>query len=94
MQFDDRLPDRLVACFRLALLGEFYPIIRAIAVGYNQVGSVLILSYLDREPNNFDYESIDVVAVNFDVLGAKGGPVTKIDVDCVYAEGPHGNFMR
>lgn len=62
MLFAARLPHWLIARFRIALLGEIYPNIRAIAVGYHEGGFVLIRYYLDRQPIDYDFESIDVVA--------------------------------
>lgn len=88
MLFAAQLPDWLVACFRIALLGEIYPNIRAIAIGYHEGGSVLIRYYLDRQPTEFDLESLEVVATNFDALGGKKQDINKIDIQCVYAEGP------
>lgn len=87
MLFSTKLPDWLIACFRVALLGEIYSNIRAIAIGYNDGGEVLIRYYLDREPTEFDLESIEIVATNFDALGGKGQEIDKIDVQCKHAEG-------
>lgn len=85
MLFATKLPDLLVACFRIALLGEIYPNIRAIAVGYHDSGFVLIRYYLDRRPTDFDFESLEVVATNLDALGGKEQAFNKIDIQCVHA---------
>lgn len=85
MHFLDHLPDWLIACFRIALLGEIYVNIRAIAVGYDGEGRILIRYYLDREPTDFDFESIEIVAVNFDALGGKEREIKTIDVECICA---------
>lgn len=87
MLFATKLPDWLVACFRIALLGEIYSNIRAIAVGYHDSGFVLIRYYIDRQPAAFDLESLEVVATNLDALGGKGQAINKIDIQCVHAEG-------
>jgi hypothetical protein len=87
MLFAKKLPDWLVACFRVALLGEIYPNIRAIAVGYYDSGFVLIRYYLDRQPTDFDLESLEIVAANLDALGGKEQAIKKIDIQCVHAEG-------
>lgn len=87
MLFAAQLPDWLVACFRIALLGEIYPNIRAIAVGYHDSDFVLIRYYLDRQPTDFDLESLEVVATNLDALGWKEMTINKIDIECVYAAG-------
>lgn len=92
MQFVDHLPYWLIALFRIALLGEIYPNIRAIAVGYSEGGDVLIRYYLDREPTEFDLESIEIVATNFDALGGKEQHINKIDVQCVHALGVKGDL--
>jgi len=81
--FEKDLPDWLVACFRIALLGEIYSNIRAIAVGYHSGGSVLIRYYVDRQPTDFDLESLEVVATNLDALGGKKQKIEKIDIQCL-----------
>ncbi|UAN04559.1 colicin [Achromobacter mucicolens] len=78
MLFTSQLPDWLLACFRIALLGEIYPNIRAIAIGYHEGGFVLIRFYLDRQPIDYDFESIEVVATNLDALGGKNGISIKL----------------
>jgi hypothetical protein len=92
MIFSAQLPDWLVACFRVALLGEIYPNIRAIAVGYNENGLVLIRYYLDRRPTDYDLESLEVVATNLDAMGGKKCAINEIDIECVCAEGPKREF--
>lgn len=88
MQFVDRLPHWIISLFRIALLGEIYPDIRAIAVGYSDDGDLLVRYYLDREPTEFDRESVEIVAINFDALGGKEQPIGKIDVQCIYSLEP------
>ena len=87
MLFATKLPDWLVACFRIALLGEIYPNIRAVAVGYHDSSFVLIRYYLDRQSSDFDFESLEVVATNLDALGGKEQAINKIDIHCVHAAG-------
>ncbi|MBF4483808.1 colicin [Flavobacterium sp. CSZ] len=50
-----------------ALLGMIYPEIRAIAVGFEGLGKLTVIYYLDREPNNDDFENISDVTA--EVLG-------------------------
>ncbi len=52
--------DLLVSIQR-ALLGMIYPSIRAIAVGFVGITKLKVIYYLDREPNQDDYESISEV---------------------------------
>lgn len=85
--FLNRLPDWLVVCFRVALLGEIYQEIRAIAVGYDEKGRVLIRYYLERDPTDLDWESVEVVATNVDAASSEVG-ISRIDVECLYVSGP------
>jgi hypothetical protein len=86
-----RLPDWLVVSIWRALLGEIYPHIRAIAVGLSPEKVLILRYYLDREPVDFDSESISVVAINvssslpLDLVG-------RIDVDCQYSSLPFGKL--
>jgi hypothetical protein len=50
-----------------ALLGAIYPAIRAIAYEFNELKKLKIVFYLDREPNDDDYESVSDVCA--EVLG-------------------------
>lgn len=50
-----------------ALLGVIYPAIRAIAYEFHKLEKLKIIFYLDREPNDDDYESISDVCA--EVLG-------------------------
>lgn len=87
MKMNNDFPDWVVSCFRVALLGEIYPSIRAIAVKYEISGKLLIRYYLDREPSDFDRESIEVVATNFEATSPHNF-LKKIDVECVFYAGP------
>lgn len=44
-----------------ALWGMIYPSIRAIAVGFEGTKKLQVIYYLDREPNDDDYENISDV---------------------------------
>ncbi|MCF2500432.1 MULTISPECIES: hypothetical protein [Dyadobacter] len=67
-----------------ALLGEIYPSIRGIAVGYEGDVKFKIIYYLDREPSEEDYENISDVAgqvladINF----------SKVEELCIYTKEP------
>lgn len=44
-----------------ALLGAIYPAIRVISVNFQGLDKITINCFLDREPNNDDYENISIV---------------------------------
>ena len=49
-----------------ALVGEIYPEIVMIGVRWNKnKGEFTLRYYIDREPTEYDYESISVVSANF-----------------------------
>jgi hypothetical protein len=83
---DRQLPDWLRLSIGRALLGEIYPAIRAIAVSFSSTNELTIRYYLDRDPTQFDFESIDVLLANV-VAGAPGGARIDAIVDeCVRSD--------
>ncbi len=92
MPFVAQLPDWLVACLRIALLGEIYENIRAIAIGYKEDGDLLIQYYLDRDPCDYDWESAEIVSTNLDALGGKPHKLRKIEINCIHSTSPIGTL--
>jgi len=85
------LPDWLVLCVWRALIGEIYPAIRAIALSLTDDQILLICYYLDRQPTDFDLESLEVVATNISAsIGQE--KISKIDLECKFASGPIGRL--
>jgi hypothetical protein len=80
-----KLPDWLVLEIRRCLNSEIYPAIRVIAVSFNaELGHLLMRYYLDREPRDADYESLEIVACQF--FAANGDIlIKKFDIDCQYS---------
>jgi len=78
------IPEWLADCCRIALLGEVYKEIRAIAIDYDSNGHTKLRYYLDREPTDFDLESIDVVAINLDAVAPQGS-FRRLDVECLFS---------
>ncbi|WP_339495541.1 colicin [Pseudomonas sp. RA_105y_Pfl2_P56] len=85
------LPDWLVLCVWHALIGEIYPAIRAIALSLADDRTLFICYYLDRQPTEFDWESLEVVATN---ISASIGQdkVLHIEVECKFSSDPIGNL--
>lgn len=82
----NNLPDWLILSLWRSLLGEIYPAIRAIAASFDGK-TLLIRYYLDREPSEFDVDSIGVLSTN---ISASVGPalIEVISVECVCAIRP------
>lgn len=86
-----KIPDWLIHCIRIALLGEIYPQIRAIAVRYTLDKTLLIRYYLDREPTEMDYESISVVETGvFSAAGEQN--IVRSELECVYSDAILGSL--
>ncbi|MEY9533998.1 hypothetical protein [Sinorhizobium fredii] len=85
------LPDWLILHVWRSLLGEIYPSIRAIAIGWSNNATLIIRYYLDRQPNAFDQESLEVVATN---ITASVGPefVEHIEIDFQFQKCPLGEL--
>lgn len=80
------LSDWLVLCVWRALIGEIYPAIRAIALSLADDRTLLICYYLDRQPTDFDWESLEVVATN--ILASIGQEkILRIDLECKFEPG-------
>jgi hypothetical protein len=75
--------DLLIA-IQSALLGMIYPSIRSIAVGFDGLKKFKIIFYLDREPNDNDYETIS------DVAGEVCADINFIKVEeiCIFSNEP------
>ncbi|OZI47989.1 colicin [Bordetella genomosp. 5] len=82
-------PEWLILCLWRALIGEIYSAIRSIAISLDDDGRLLIRYYLDRQPTDFDWESLEVVATN---ISASMGQdkITQIDLECKFELGPIG----
>jgi len=83
MKSKEEWPEWLCDYLRIAFLGEIYPNIRAIAIRYKNK-EMLIRYYLDREVTEFDEESLEVVATNFDALLPI--KLNKFDIECYFSK--------
>jgi hypothetical protein len=80
-----KLPKWLIMSIWKSLLGEIYPAIRAIAISFSNKNELMIRYYLDREPTEFDFESIDVLLANvFSGLG-RGEEIDSASGECIYS---------
>lgn len=85
------LPDWLVLCVWRALIGEIYPAIRAITLSLTDDRVLSICYYLDRQPVDFDWESLEVVATNISAsIGQE--KILRVDLECKFESGPIGRL--
>jgi hypothetical protein len=76
-------PEWLVLCVWRALIGEIYPAIRAIAISLADDRALHICYYLDRQPTDFDWESLEVVATNISAsIGQE--KICRISLECKF----------
>lgn len=50
---------KVLLSIQRALLGHIYPSIRAIAVGFEDRKKLIVFCYLDKEPDEEDYENLN-----------------------------------
>lgn len=61
----EKIDDTVMLCVWRALIGEIYAEIIAITIAYDKkINDITIRYYLNREPTDYDEESIDTVADN------------------------------
>jgi hypothetical protein len=80
-----RLPEWLILCAWRALLGEIYPEIRAIALSLSKEKTLHIRYYLDRDPNEYDYESISVVETNISSMIGRDR-IESSNIECIHTD--------
>ena len=86
------IPDWLILSIWRALIGEIYSSIRAIAISLEENDRTLTIRYyIDREPTEFDLESLEVVATN---ISASIGldKVAHIELECRFELEPIGKL--
>ena len=88
----DYFKIRTTLCLSIqrALLGMIYSEIRAITVGFDGLKKLSVIYYLDRAPNEFDYENIR------DVTGEVLGDIEFLEVEekCVFTKDPIGDLYN
>lgn len=69
-----------------ALVTEVYPEICAIAIKFSEANELLLRYYLDREPTEFDYDSIDMVMSEILANTSSAEDITYHQSECVFTE--------
>ena len=87
-----QLPDWLRLWFQSALLGEIYPSIRAIAVGFSPSRALTLRAYFDREPTADDHENMSCVLTEIFANTSSNAEITAGTEECVFSEQPIGRL--
>lgn len=88
MNIARKVPDWLCFDFwSVITAGEMYPQIRAIAVSYtSESKTILARFYLDREPTDFDAESVNEILAYLAGKYDSKSKVSKILDECVFCD--------
>lgn len=89
---DRRLPAWLRCWFQAALVGEIYPAIRAIAVGFSASRALTVRMYLDREPTPNDKENLSIIMTEVFSNTQSNDDITSYTEQCVYSNEPMGEL--
>jgi hypothetical protein len=92
MNDKSEIPQWLMWWVWHALLGEIYPNIRAIAISFSDKKELRIRYYLDREPTEFDYESLGYVMTSVLSNASSNEDIRSIKEECEYSILPLGEL--
>ena len=88
------IPIWLRLWFQGALIGEVYPEIRAIAVGLSKEKELTVRYYLDREPNEFDYDSVQSVVSAVLSNTSSDHQIASAREECIYSRDKQSTIER
>jgi len=84
--------EQILLALQSALLGEIYSSIRAIVFKYEANNHYFLLRYyLDREPNDDDFENVEIVITEF-ISNFKFTDFDKTKGECKYTTLPLSNL--
>ncbi len=88
------LPDWLRLWFQSALISEVYINIRVIAIGFTSDCELTVRYYLDREPKEFDYDSIQMVVSEVLANTSNEAQIKNVIEECKYSVEPMSEIDR
>ena len=91
MSSPSKIPDWLRICASKAIIGEIYPEIRVICLGYKN-RTVTVRVYFDREPTEYDHDAVDIICLQMETQCPE--QYDHIDVECFYSETPLGHLDK
>lgn len=83
---DRKLPDWLRLWFQQALLGEIYPAIRAIAVGFTDSRVMTFRVYFDRDPTDEDRENMSCVLTEIFANTSNNNEITGVAEEYLFSD--------
>jgi len=87
-----KLPEWLRLWFQQALLGEIYPAIRAIAVGFTDSRAITFRVYFDREPTDDDRENMSCVLTEIFANTSSNVEITGVTEEYLFSDKPLGQL--
>ena len=88
----EELPLKIYSWIASSLLTEIYPEIRLIASKFTEKNELLLRYYLDREPIEYDYDSIEMVMDEITANTSCKEDITKIVTECIYSTVSHNEL--
>lgn len=88
----ETMPDWLFSWACKAIIGEVYPSIRAIAIGYNNKRRLIVRYYVDRPPQSEDYDSIEVVVTNILANTQSSEEIVSVSEEVEFTKEPLGRL--
>jgi len=82
----DKIPQWLRLGLQSALIGEIYPEIRAIAVGFTSERKLTVRYYLNREPTEGDWESLSMILTQIEAGTSSSDEIKELNEECIYSE--------
>lgn len=83
-----QIPNWLFLWVWRALLGEVYPAIRAIAIAFSEDSVLRVRMYLDRPPEDYDFESLATILTSILANASSNIEISKILDECVFSDKP------
>ena len=85
------LPDWLFLWYAKALVGDIFPSVRAIALGFDHKRKLTVRYLLDREPEDDDYERIETTLTDVLANTSSNDEIPEVAVEAMHHIGAIGS---